>query len=232
MDGLSINLDNSFCLEDFEILHPAIGTGTFAKVFRCVHRTTKNIYCMKIMNLEKVLIKKMIERVLNEANIVKTLNHPHVVKAFSSFIDAGNLYILMEYVAGGDLFDILCSMDRLPPKTAKLCAMEIVHAMEYLHQRDIIFRDVKPENILVDAKGHLKLTDFGYAKQLQQGQRTFSICGTPGYIAPEILCGTGHNEMVDWWALGIFIFEMLDGNGPFGDECNFESFDRVTLRTL
>jgi serine/threonine protein kinase len=95
-------------------------------------------------------------------------------------VDQNFFYILMEYVPGGDLFDAISQMVRFPPITAKLCAAEIIHAIEHLHQMEVIYRDLKPENVLVDANGHVKLTDFGYSKQLRRNERSYSICGTPG----------------------------------------------------
>ena len=115
----------------------------------------------------------------------------------------------MEYVPGGELFSIIRQHGRLDIRTTKQYAKEIVLIVDYLHTRNICHRDLKPENLLVDKQGHLKLTDFGFSKFLKD--RTFTMCGTPKYIAPEIIQGKGHGKGVDWWCLGILIFEMLVG---------------------
>ena len=115
----------------------------------------------------------------------------------------------MEYVSGGELFTFIRNQGGLDANTARIYAAEIVLVIEYLHQRHIIHRDLKPENLLVDKRGHLKLTDFGFAKTVTD--KTWTMCGTPEYIAPEIIQGKGHDRAVDWWSLGILIFEMLVG---------------------
>lgn len=120
-----------------------------------------------------------------------------------------NLYMVQEYVIGGELFRHLRKAGRFTGDTARFYAAEIVLALEYLHSKDIIYRDLKPENILLDSRGYIKIADFGFAKKVQD--RTWTLCGTPEYLAPEIIQSKGHGKAVDWWALGILIFEMLAG---------------------
>ena len=127
----------------------------------------------------------------------------------SFFQDRTRLYLLIEYVPGGELFSYLRGEGRLPDATAKFYAAEIVLAFAHLHLTNIAYRDLKPENLLITASGHLKITDFGFAKIVED--RTWTLCGTPEYLAPEIIQSKGHNKSVDWWALGVLIYEMLAG---------------------
>ncbi len=132
-----------------------------------------------------------------------------------SFKDNTHVYLTFEYVQGGEIFRLLRRENLFPNDVALFYITEIVLALEYLHKQKIAYRDLKPENLLVAADGHMKITDFGFAKQIND--RTFTLCGTPEYLAPEIIMSIGHNHGVDWWALGILIFEMLAGYPPFYD---------------
>jgi len=145
--------------------------------------------------------------------VLLELNHPFLVKTYGTFKDENNLYILMELIQGGELFNYIRRAGRLPNQIAKIYSAEIILAFEYLHDKHIMYRDLKPENILIHYNGHIKITDFGFSKKIRN--RTFSMCGTPEYIAPEIILNKGHNTAVDWWSLGILIFEMLAGYPPF-----------------
>ncbi|KAK7012588.1 protein kinase A catalytic subunit, partial [Halocaridina rubra] len=139
------------------------------------------------------------------------------------------LYMLFEYVCGGELFSYLRNAGKFPMTTAVFYASEIVSALEYLHSLSIVYRDLKPENLLLDRDGHLKITDFGFAKKLtdRYGEKTWTLCGTPEYLAPEIIQSKGHNKAVDWWALGILIYEMLAGYPPFFDDNPFGIYEKI-----
>jgi len=136
------------------------------------------------------------------------------------------LYMLFEYVAGGELFSHLRTVGTLRESAARFFAGEIVLALEYLHGLGIIYRDLKPENLLLTSAGHIKITDFGFAK-LVNSERTFSLCGTPDYLAPEIIQSSGHGKAVDWWALGILIYEMLAGFPPFSADTQQGIYARI-----
>eukprot|EP00922_Rhytidocystis_sp_ex-Travisia-forbesii_P059854 GHVS01088754.1.p1 GENE.GHVS01088754.1~~GHVS01088754.1.p1 ORF type:complete len:286 (-),score=17.74 GHVS01088754.1:260-997(-) len=133
-----------------------------------------------------------------------------------TFRDDRYLYIVMEYVVGGEFFTHLRKSKRFEGETAKFYAAHVALIFEYLHGKNIIYRDLKPENILLDIDGYLKMTDFGFAKIIEY--RTYTLCGTPEYIAPEVLLNKGHGKPVDWWTLGILIFEMIVGYPPFYDD--------------
>lgn len=133
--------------------------------------------------------------------------------------------MLLEYVVGGELFSHLRRAGRFSNEVTRFFAAEIVLAVEYMHSRDVIYRDLKPENLLLDKDGHIKITDFGFAKRVEE--RTWTLCGTPEYLAPEIIQSKGHGKPVDWWALGILIFEMLAGYPPFFDDNPFGIYEKI-----
>jgi len=130
----------------------------------------------------------------------------------ASFQDTKYIYMLFEYISGGELFSRLRKDGRFSNDVALFYGCEILLAIQYLHRKEIVYRDLKPENLLIDKHGHIKITDFGFAKRIEN-DRTYTLCGTPEYLAPEIIKGSkvGYGKSVDWWALGILIFEMLSG---------------------
>lgn len=130
--------------------------------------------------------------------------------------DTRFLYIAMEYVAGGELFTYLRSATKFSPSQACFYAAQVTMMFEYLHSKNVIYRDLKPENLLIAPDGYLKLTDFGFAKIVEG--RTYTLCGTPEYLAPEILTNKGHGKGVDWWTLGVLLYEMIAGIDPFNDD--------------
>lgn len=148
-----------------------------------------------------------------------------VITLQASFQDEKRLFLLMEYVNGGELFSYLRKQISVPVEQARLYAAEITLAFQYLHERSIVYRDLKPENLLIDAQGHIKITDFGFAKVVVG--RTWTLCGTHEYLAPESITRRGHGLQVDWWALGILLFEMLAGRPPFVDDTPLGIYKKI-----
>jgi len=200
-----------------------LGTGTFGQVRLCKYGN--DYLCAKILSKETVVRLKQQGHVNSEKNILLQCNHPFIVKLFKTYQDERNLYLIMEYVTGGELFTAIRKSNGLNPSHVRIYAAEIILVIEYLHHNNIVHRDLKPENLLIDRYGHLKLTDFGFAKLVRD--KTWTMCGTPEYIAPEIILSKGHGKGVDWWSLGVLIFEMLAGYPPFQGDSNFTVFQKI-----
>ncbi|XP_022916965.1 cAMP-dependent protein kinase catalytic subunit 3 [Onthophagus taurus] len=211
-------------MDDLHIIK-TVGTGTFGRVLLCRNKSTDEYSAMKILNLADVIRLKQVEHVKNEKNILLEINHPFIVNLFWCHRDDTSIYMLFEYVCGGELFSYLRNAGRFSTQNANFYACEIISAVDYLHSKNIVYRDLKPENLLLDKEGHLKITDFGFAKKLTD--RTWTLCGTPEYLAPEIIQSKGHNKAVDWWALGILIYEMLVGYPPFYDDNPFGIYEKI-----
>ncbi|KAG0293540.1 hypothetical protein BGZ96_002709 [Linnemannia gamsii] len=203
----------------------AIGTGTFGRVYLTKFRQNQTYYAMKVLKKSEVVRLKQVEHINSEKQILAQVHYPFIVNLFTTFQDDRHLYMLLEYVIGGELFSHLRKAGQFTNDMTRFYAAEIVLAIEYLHSKDIIYRDLKPENLLLDSAGHVKITDFGFAKHVQD--RTWTLCGTPEYLAPEIIQSKGHGKAVDWWALGILIFEMLAGYPPFFDDNPFGIYEKI-----
>jgi|EP00669_Euglena_mutabilis_P007088 protein kinase A len=206
-------------------LKETLGTGTFGRVRLCLHKSSGNYYAIKCLKKSEVLRMKQVEHILAEASILGSIRHPFIVNMLKTFQDDKRLYIVLEYVVGGELFSHLRKAGKFPNDVAKFYAAEVILAFEYIHSMDILYRDLKPENLLLDVGGHIKITDFGFAKKVPE--RTFTLCGTPEYLAPEIIQSKGHGKAVDWWALGILTYEMLVGYPPFFDESPFRIYEKI-----
>jgi len=213
-----------FTLEDLDLVK-TVGTGTFARVCLCRHKKSASYYALKILSQHDLIRLKQVEHVKNEKKILQEISHPFLVSLSWSFKDNSFLYLLFPYVCGGELFSYLRSAGRFNPAATLFYAAEIVAALDYLHSLSIAYRDLKPENLLLDKEGHIVITDFGFAKRVTD--RTWTLCGTPEYLAPEIIQSKGHNKAVDWWALGILIYEMLAGYPPFFDDNPFGIYEKI-----
>ncbi|KAJ1974958.1 cAMP-dependent protein kinase catalytic subunit [Dimargaris xerosporica] len=211
-------------LDDYETL-VTLGTGTFGRVYLCRRRNTDEYYAMKILRKAEVVKLKQVEHINSERTILSQVEFPFIVHLYNTFQDQTSLFMLQEYVVGGELFTHLRKAGRFPNDVTRFYAAEIVLAIEYLHNKDIIYRDLKPENLLLSTEGHIKITDFGFSKKVED--RTWTLCGTPEYLAPEIIQSKGHGKAVDWWALGILIFEMLAGYPPFFDDNPFGIYEKI-----
>ncbi|EFA75251.1 cAMP-dependent protein kinase [Heterostelium album PN500] len=216
---------SSTCLNHFTLLSE-IGSGSFGTVFKIVHNQTGNHFCLKILNRNRITHAKQIEHILNEKNIMLSISNPFIVKLYATYKSSTYLYFVMEYIDKGELFNYIRSENQIEERVAKMIIAEIILAIDYLHQQNIVYRDLKPENVLVDIDGHIKLADFGFAKRINE--KTMSVCGTIDYMAPEIMLSKGHGKAVDYWSIGIVLFEMIVGNPPFAldpdqNECSTNS---------
>ncbi|KAK4102240.1 kinase-like protein [Parathielavia hyrcaniae] len=217
-----------------------LGTGTFARVclVRPSHGTEADrakVYALKILRKTEVIKLKQIDHVRHERRILADVRgHPFITNFVASFSDHDFLYILLDYVPGGELFTYLRKFRRFDESMARFYAAEIVLILEHLHEQQggIAYRDMKPENLLLDAEGHIKLVDFGFAKRLGNNEsghpvETYTLCGTPEYLAPEVIHNKGHTTAVDWWALGILIYEFLTGYPPFWHQNPIEIYKQI-----
>lgn len=215
-------------VNDFYLLK-VIGKGSFGKVLLAKHKETSKVYAIKVLSKKAIKQRNEVKHIMAERNVLlKNIQHPFLVGLHYSFQTPEKLYFVLDYVNGGELFFHLQREKRFPEVRARFYAAEIVSAIEYLHKLDIVYRDLKPENILLDSKGHVILTDFGLCKEgIQPGGTTSTFCGTPEYLAPEVLRKQQYGRPVDWWCLGAVLYEMLVGLPPFySRDCN-EMYNRI-----
>jgi atypical protein kinase C iota type len=203
-------------LENFDLIK-VIGSGSYAKVFLVEYKRTHKCYAMKVMKKSKVNDDEDIDWVQTEKHIFEmATNHPFLVGLHSCFQTEANLFYVIEYMGGGDLLLHMQRKMKLPEDHARFYSAEIAVALDFLHSRGIIYRDLKLDNVLLDAEGHIRLTDYGMCKEgLKKGEQTSTFCGTPNYIPPEMLRGESYDFSIDWWALGVICFEMMTGRPPF-----------------
>jgi serine/threonine protein kinase len=201
-------------LEDFEIIR-ILGRGTYGKVSLVKHKESSQLFAMKAMSKALLAEDGNIQQILAERDLLLRNQHPFLVAAHFTFQTDSKIFLLLDYVPGGDLYQRLREERRFLEPRAKLISAELLLAIAHLHKTGFVYRDLKPENVLFDENGHVKLTDFGYAKNLQGADRTSTFCGTADYLAPEVLSGTPYTKAVDWWSLGCVIYEMLVGVSPF-----------------
>ncbi|KAK4414086.1 putative serine/threonine protein kinase IREH1 [Sesamum alatum] len=249
-------------IDDFEIIKP-ISRGAFGRVFLAKKRTTGDLFAIKVLKKADMIRKNAVESILAERDILISVRNPFVVRFFYSFTCRENLYLVMEYLNGGDLYSLLRNLGCLDEDVARVYIAEVVLALEYLHSRRVVHRDLKPDNLLIAHDGHIKLTDFGLSKvglinstdlsgppvsgtslmeedeppisapsHQQERRKKQSAVGTPDYLAPEILLGTGHGFTADWWSVGVILFELIVGIPPFNAEHPQKIFNNILNRKI
>lgn len=210
----SVAAQAKFTLEDFEI-KSILGKGTFGKVYLTQLKPTGQMYAIKTMRKDVLIETDQIDATKLERDILLNCNHQFLVGMDYVFQNDLRLYFVMPFVKGGELYTHFLKNKRFPEEVVKFYATQMVMAIGYLHEKNIIHRDLKLENILIDEEGYLKIIDFGLAKILKDEEEAMTFWGTPEYIAPEVIGRKGHDKAVDWWALGVIIYEMLIGVTPF-----------------
>jgi serine/threonine protein kinase len=202
-----------------------LGKGSFGHV-QLVADPQGNTYALKAVSRAQIVATGQQGHIMSEKRVMEKFDHPFLVKLFATYKDQNRLYFLLEPSLGGELFSVLRMKTLFDEDTARFCAGCVLLAFEYMHGMDIVYRDLKPENLLLDEKGYIKVTDFGFAKDISGG-RTWTLCGTPDYLAPEIVAGKGHGKGVDWWTLGVFIYELLASYPPFYDEDPMKTYAKI-----
>eukprot|EP00357_Protocruzia_adherens_P010829 CAMPEP_0115010342 /NCGR_PEP_ID=MMETSP0216-20121206/23254_1 /TAXON_ID=223996 /ORGANISM="Protocruzia adherens, Strain Boccale" /LENGTH=883 /DNA_ID=CAMNT_0002378529 /DNA_START=177 /DNA_END=2828 /DNA_ORIENTATION=+ len=205
--------DASLTLPDLYMIKK-LGQGMFGNVYQV--RSRQSSYALKCVSRRKIRQYQLEENLLLERSILMQIDHPLIMKLVKTFKDERRVYFLAEYVKGLELFDVIRVIGLLSKEDSQFYVGSIILALEYLHQRHVVYRDIKPENIMVDEDGYIKLIDFGTAKIIKG--RTYTIVGTPHYMAPEVIVGKGYGVNVDYWSVGICLYEFLFGRVPFGEE--------------
>ncbi|KAK2624863.1 hypothetical protein QTJ16_006056 [Diplocarpon rosae] len=237
----NLNLGRSsrgLSVHDFELIR-TLGTGTFARVWlvRLANPTMEEdrdkVFALKVLRKVEVIKLKQVDHVNHERSVLADVaGHPFITTLITSFSDHDSLYMLLDYCPGGEVFSYLRKNKRFDENTSRFYAAEIVLILEFLHEREgVAYRDLKPENLLLDADGHIKLVDFGFAKKLGN-RETYTLCGTPEYLAPEVIQSKGHTTAVDWWALGILIYEFLTGYPPFWNSNPIEIYKQIVSKPV
>ncbi|KAJ2717315.1 Serine/threonine-protein kinase [Coemansia spiralis] len=214
-------------IEQFDLLK-VIGKGSFGKVMQVRKRDTSRIYAMKILSKSKIVMRSEVAHTLAERNVLAKINHPFIVPLKFSFQTPEKLYLVLAFINGGELFHHLQREGRFDQHRSRFYAAELLSALDCLHSYNVIYRDLKPENILLDYSGHIALCDFGLCKlNMGDNETTNTFCGTPEYLAPELLQGRGYTKTVDWWTFGVLLYEMMTGLPPFYDENVNEMYRRI-----
>ncbi|XP_026318849.1 ribosomal protein S6 kinase 2 beta isoform X2 [Hyposmocoma kahamanoa] len=217
----------------FELLK-VLGEGSFGKVFlvrKVVGADAGTLYAMKVLKKATLKVRDR-ERTKMERNILVEMGHPFIVKLHYAFQTAGKLYLILDFLRGGDLFSRLSKEVMFTEEDVKFYLAELALALEHVHKLGIIYRDLKPENILLDADGHIALTDFGLSKLPPSSDKAYSFCGTVEYMAPEVVNRRGHTFAADWWSFGVLMFEMLTGNLPFHGSTRHETMTQILKAKL
>ncbi|KAF0717679.1 hypothetical protein AaE_010812 [Aphanomyces astaci] len=201
---------------DLEMLK-VIGRGTFAQqVALAKDRLTSHVYAVKSCDKQNLVNRKQVVHTWTEKHILEKLRgHPFIVTLFSTFSTPDEVHFVLEYCPGGELFYHLHQQDRFDDASVQFYAAEVLTALQSLHVANIVYRDLKPENVLLDAGGHIRLADFGFCKDIGESDRTYSFCGSPEYLSPEMIRRRGHTVATDMWSFGCFCFELAVGHPPF-----------------
>lgn len=221
----------TYSLSSFRTQH-IIGTGSYAYVQLAIHKATGEPVALKVLNKAKLIERDQVQHTNTERLILSLVKSDFVVKLKGSFQTRTNLYCVLEFIQGGELFKLLRERKALSSPEALFYLAEVIAALSYLHSVHCLYRDLKPENVLIAADGHIKLTDFGLSKRLLPHEKTLTMCGTPEYMSPEMINGSGHGYAVDWWQVGILLYEMLHGKTPFIHKQPIRLYENILLQQV
>ncbi|KAJ9454853.1 Protein kinase 2 [Diplonema papillatum] len=216
---------------DFELV-TTLGRGTFGKVMKVRHTATGEMYAMKVLSKKVVHKRRMVEYIKEEKNILSRIDHPFIVPLYAAFQTDLHLYLVLEFLPGGELYSHIYSQGRFGEVDSRFYISEVILAVAHLHTNDIVHRDIKPENIVLDREGHAKLTDFGLAKANFSKHLRRSFVGSAEYLSPETLRGDPQTYAVDWWSVGVLLYEMLVGAAPFNGTNNNDVYQQIINKQL
>lgn len=226
------NEDTHLTIDDFDLLK-VVGKGSFGKVMQVRKKDSSKIYALKAIRKAHIVSRSEVTHTLAERTVLARVDNPFIVPLKFSFQSPEKLYLVLSFINGGELFYHLQREGKFDLPRARFYTSELLSALECLHSLDVIYRDLKPENILLDYKGHIALCDFGLCKLNMKNQdKTTTICGTPEYLAPELIMGHGYTKAVDWWTLGILLYEMLTGLPPYYDEDRNTMYNKILTHPL
>ncbi|KAG2200140.1 hypothetical protein INT47_012421 [Mucor saturninus] len=218
--------------DSFDLLK-VIGKGSFGKVYVVRKKDTNRIYAMKVLRKSQIISRSEVTHTMAEKTVLAKVRNPFIVPLKFAFQSPNKLYLVLAFINGGELFHHLQIQGRFTEELSRFYAAELFCALECLHGFNVVYRDLKPENILIDYNGHIALCDFGLCKlNMTETERTNTFCGTPEYLAPELLLGKGYTKNVDWWTLGVLLYEMLTGLPPFYDENTNEMYRKILQQEL
>ncbi|CAO3692518.1 unnamed protein product [Rhizopus stolonifer] len=211
----------------FELLR-VIGRGSFGKVYVVRKKDTNRIYAMKVLRKSRIISRSEVTHTMAEKTVLAKIRNPFIVPLKFAFQSPDKLYLVLAFINGGELFHHLQLEGKFSEERSRFYTAELLSALECLHDFNVVYRDLKPENILIDYNGHIALCDFGLCKlNMSENERTNTFCGTPEYLAPELLLGQGYSKTVDWWTLGVLLYEMMTGLPPFYDENTNEMYRKI-----
>ena len=207
----------------------SLGAGAFGTAWLVKHKKNDRMYALKALEKHTIKRQNWATVVLREKDLLASLSpHPCIITMHNAFQSASRLFMLMEVASGGELYQQLEKKIRFPPEQARFYSGCVTLAIGHLHKHDIVFRDLKPENLLISASGYLKLIDMGFAKRLGKGQKTYTLCGTPYYLAPEMILHRGHGLALDCRTVGVLCYEMIEGEPPFTGNSEMEVYGKAT----
>jgi len=221
--------------EDF-VIEKYIGQGAYGKVMKVRHKKTKKIYAMKMLEKDYIRKHDQVLNIFTERGILAQIDHPFIVSLQYAFQSRTKLYFVMDYCSGGDFFGFLKIKRKFTENEARFYAAEIAMALDCLHQHNIVYRDLKPENMLLDQTGHIKMTDFGLSKNLNSENLMKTFCGSTTYLAPEVIIQKtrekGYTRAVDWWSFGVMFYEMLTGLPVFYDRNTRKNYIKIMFSNI
>uniref|UniRef100_A0AAQ5XNW4 cGMP-dependent protein kinase n=1 Tax=Amphiprion ocellaris TaxID=80972 RepID=A0AAQ5XNW4_AMPOC len=212
--------------QELEVI-ATLGMGGFGRVELVKLKDEDTTFALKCIKKKHIVDTRQQEHIYSEKNILQQTNSSFIIRYFRTFRDNKYVYMLLEVCLGGELWTVLRDMSYFDEPTARFCVGCVLEAFDYLHTMGIVYRDLKPENLLLDAEGYVKMADFGFAKKIGLGKKTWTFCGTPEYVAPEVIMNKGHDFGADCWSLGILIFELLTGNPPFSGSDHIKIYTMV-----